>query len=187
MNLMVYTLHSCYKGEIRLPGEDSNVTPSDATTHRLQDVMNNPMLMYNIAENPSRQILLRNVTIIMRGKEGIITLEKPLVFIDPNSIELVYNPGGNISTVKTFFRADYEKKQAESTKESMEIITINQRKVVGTVTGGVDLITHPRIDRKFFAVDNAQIEVFYPEHTVEDTNYVLVNRDYVESFRELVE
>jgi len=51
----------------------------------------------------------------------------------------------------------------------------------------VDLITHPRIDRKFFAIRDAQIEVFRPEHTIEEVQYVLINRDFVESFREVTE
>jgi hypothetical protein len=187
MNVMIYAQYSSYKGEVRLPGEDPRATPSEITTHRLQDVMNNPMLMYNIAENPSRQILMRNVSIFLESKEGVVTLEKPVMFIDPNCVEVVYELERAKGDVKRFLRADYEKKMAQSLKETVEIITGHQRKIVGVITGGVDLITHPRIDRKFFAIRDAQIEVFRPEHTIEEVQYVLINRDFVESFREVAE
>lgn len=181
MDVVLYTRQASYYGVLTLPVKVS-VDGQPTLVRRLQDILNNPALLYSSTDQRSRQILLENVTVIVAAGEKTVASRLPSLYIDPDFVELVYDAAQKRDPVP---EADFERQLANTRQEAVELLTRGAIRITGIVQMGVRQLTAFSRERRFFAVSPARLEFFYTGRRIEEVGYILVNRDCVESFRSL--
>ena len=179
MHIVLHTRYASYTGEILIP---TRGTGEGGESYRLQDVLNNPLLLYKPDELRSRMIPLREVKVIFEGSAKIAMAEFPMTYLDPAHVEVVY-----ALSQKTYDtgKANLERHLTSPHAVQIEIVTYSQRRISGVASLGLRMLTIPEPDKKFFALGQARIKSLVTEEAEEEVPFILINRDYVVSFREL--
>jgi len=181
MEIIVYTRHATYQGDIHIPARGGG-EGKDAESYRLQDVLNNPLLLYKPPAPRAKKLLLKDAIFIYEGAQSLASDRLSEVYVDPAHIEAVYD-----ISEKDFqsSKADFERHLILAHHRRLELVTNSGRRISGDVNLGLRVLTNPDADKKFFAVSPARIEMLATGSEAENVKYVLVNRDYVEAFRDL--
>ncbi|HBF34478.1 TPA: hypothetical protein DDW35_07930 [Candidatus Sumerlaeota bacterium] len=172
MDVVVLTHHAKYEGSINV----SHLPQAP----RLQDMLNTPT-MFNATSGgvPTNQIFLHNAKVTYKANGEVLKEEKPALLVFPDIAEIVYEITHTFSTGQGL--AVYERNKMPREQAHISILTTGKRKLTGVLQLGLRLVTHPPVDKHFFALTDVELEEYDPEPVKTLINVVLINYQHVES------
>jgi hypothetical protein len=172
MDVVVLTPHAKYEGSVHV--EHLSQAP------RLQDMLNTPTMFNATSGNvPTNQIFLHNARVRYQVGGQMLQEEYPATIIYPEMAGIVYELSHTFSTGEGL--AMYERHNLPRDQVRVVILTLEKRKLTGTLQTGLRLLTHPPMDRRFFALTDVELEGYDLEVIKTRINVVLVNYQHVES------
>jgi hypothetical protein len=172
MDVVVLTPHAKYEGSINV----SHLPQAP----RLQDMLNTPT-MFNATSGgvPTNQIFLHAAKVTYRAGGDVVKEKNPALLIFPETAEIVFEISSTFSTGQGL--AVYERKNIPREQIRISILTPSKRKITGTLQTGLRLVTHPPMDKHFFALTDVELEEYDPEPIKTQIKVALVNYRHVES------
>lgn len=174
MNIVVYTHDTKYEGSVVQP----------AGSPRLQDMLHTPSMFSYKNPFPVNQIVLHNARISRCAGNDLLCEEVDTYLINPQHSLIVLEEGD--PTDKNYMAA-YEKRLAKkrqlSDRTAVEVRMRNGGKVSGM--GLLRSLTHRTESRLFMAVTDSELSISYPEPLTAHYEFVLLNMNFIESFRQL--
>ena len=182
MKVTFFARNSRYRGTIHVPSQRSS--GGVLADVRLQEIINNPAVLHETGEMTAQQIILHDADVSFRAQGECYTISRPRLLLNPRFIEVAYEP--SVSRGDSASAPGYEKRQKGQT-DRVELLMRGRTLVIGQVYRGLRAVAYEGLERKIFAMTDVMLEIYDPVRMTEKTDYVLVNRDYVESFRSLPE